>query len=230
MCAVVEPCPEIVPSVPLQNLSRSLADLDEMRIATFPRIALETGQGQSVQSVSEWACSRPAHPRLFVPSAEGNPCPCRSCTAHNPDDDHLRAAHPPAHDLPVPCDGAASVMEQLDTHVQYLALNHHRPQLDVPCVHVETVQDHISGGAVASQPAPAEMNRSSTSKQSSEQPAGQPVAQPSPHPALTTSRASLLTSGTCFEPNSAPQPNPAYPSPCSNPISLEKARVPMHAA
>lgn len=57
-----------------------------------------------------------SRPTVFVPSAEGNPC--RSCTAHNPDDDHLRAAHPPAHGLPVPCDGAAFVLEQLDTHLQ----------------------------------------------------------------------------------------------------------------
>lgn len=74
----------------------------------------------------------------------------------------------------------------------YLALNHHRHQLDCVCPACTSKQcKTISpGGPSYSQPRPAEMNRSSTSKQSSEQPAGQPVAQPRPHPALTTSRAS----------------------------------------
>lgn len=43
--------------------------------------------------------------------------------------------------------------------------------------------------------------------------------QPSPHPALTIPRALYLTSERCFELNSAPQTDLAYPSLCSSPIS-----------
>lgn len=58
--------PEIVPSHPLQNLSRSLADLDEMRIATLPRIAL--------RGVSQWVgksrppCLSQVRRRIPVPA------------------------------------------------------------------------------------------------------------------------------------------------------------------
>lgn len=173
-----------------------------------------------------------SRPTVFVPSAEGNPCPCTAGAAQHTTPTMIIFGQPTRQ--PTACLSRAMAQRLYWsnlTHIyKYLTLDHHRPQLDVPCVHVETVQDQTSEGPSHSQPGPAEMNRSSTSKQSSEQPAGQPVAQPSPHPALTTSRASLLTSEMCFEPNSVPQTNPAYPSPCSNPISLEKARVPTRAA
>lgn len=79
------------PIVPIQNLSRSLADLDEMRIVTFPRIVLH-GSGILLVRVP---------PAVFVQVVEEDPCPC--IAAHQyPDDDHLRAAHSPAHGLPVP--------------------------------------------------------------------------------------------------------------------------------
>lgn len=112
--------------------------------------------------------------------------------------------------------------EVVCTHLQVLAWasNHHHDQLDCPaCTSKQLTARRamIRGyGLMVSQPAPAEMNRSFTSKQSSKQLAGQPVASR----ILTTSGASFFTSETCFEPNSPPQTNPAHPSPCSNPISL----------
>lgn len=59
-----------------------------------------------------------SRPRCLSQVRRRIPVPAGAAQHTNPDDDHLRAAHPPAHGLPVPCDGAAFVSEQLDTYLQ----------------------------------------------------------------------------------------------------------------
>lgn len=104
------------PIAPLQNLSRSLADLVEMRIATLPRIALEEEGGPSPSRGG------------VCPSAEEDPCPC-SAALHDPDDDHSSASPlaSPRPACPVLSDGAAFASEQLDTQYNAPCYKHLHP-------------------------------------------------------------------------------------------------------
>lgn len=133
-------------------------------------------------------------PAVFVPSARGIPVPVELHSTHNPDDDHLRAAHPQAHGLPVLSDGAVFVSEQLGTQYYVCthsptntwAPNHHRHRLHVPCCTSKRLRapQAVShrGRRTPGQPRPKRVGHLRPSDRPNDQPANRWPAEPSPSP------------------------------------------------
>lgn len=176
------------PIVPIQNLSRSLADLDEMRIVTFPRIVLH---GSGILLVRLWVESRPRclsklWRRIPVPASQHTNTPTMIIFGQP-------TRQPTACQFLSHGWGSVCVVAVRCTILHYAITyknlapdnhqHHHHCHLNVPCVHTAKqprAQGHISGGLSHTQPTrPGRFGHLRPSNHPNTQPANRWPAEPS---------------------------------------------------